>query len=153
MGSRQLFLFTLAIGMLGFFGSLAPPVECPAKDTKGKMKKLLSPFKYDSANTTRFAFKGKPLRKEVEVPLFLTEKYKILFSVEGMPVRPSVKIFNKDKDSKNRELLFNSEDHKDKTEFEYETKKWTRKVFVDIEVPALPDSLGTGCVFFMLGYE
>lgn len=153
MLKRKSILSLLGIFSFAILGSFGPPTECPSKDAKAKVKTMLKPYKYDSAKTTRFTFKAKSQKKEIEVPLFLTEKYKLLFTVDGMPVRPSVKIYNKDISTKNRELLFNSDDHKDKTEFEYETKKWTRKVFVDIEVPAASDSLGSGCVFFIVGYE
>lgn len=153
MRKKFLFLPALSIFCLSFLGSFQQPSECPSKDVKAKIKKDLKPYKYDSAKTTKFTLKAKPQRKEIEVPLYLTEKYKLMFTVAGMPVRPTVKIFNKDFESKNREMLFSSEDHKDKTEFEYETKKWTRKVYVNIEVPAVNDSAVTGCVFFVVGYE
>jgi hypothetical protein len=154
MARRFLLLSLVCFSTLTMLGSYSPPTtECPSKDVKAKLKKQLSPYKYDSSNTTRFTFKNKAQKKEVEVPLFLTEKYKMVISVAGMPVRPLVRIYNKDHESKSRELLFSSDDHKDKTEFEYETKKWTRKVFVNIEVPAAADSVGTGCVFFVVGYE
>lgn len=85
-------------------------VLCNAKELKEKASNSLEPYKYDSAELTRILYKSKETVKEVEVPLFIGEKYRIVFELEALPKQVEVQIYNKDKDSKNRKLLFSSKD-------------------------------------------
>ena len=85
-------------------------VLCNAKELKEKASALLEPYKYDSSELTRIIYKDKQTVKEVEVPLFIGEKYRIVFELEALPKQVEVQIYNKDKESKNRKLLFSSKD-------------------------------------------
>ena len=89
-------------------------VLCNSKELKEKAKLALEPYKYDSSELTRILYKAKETVKEVEVPLFIGEKYRIVFELEALPKQVEVQIYNKDKDSKNRKLLFSSKDKGDK---------------------------------------
>jgi hypothetical protein len=68
------------------------------------------------------------------VPLFIGEKYRIVFELEALPKQVEVQIYNKDKESKNRKLLFSSKDIGEKKEFSFEVSK-VRHVYVDYIVP------------------
>lgn len=127
-------------------------VLCNAKELKEKAKLALEPYKYDSSELTRILYKAKETVKEVEVPLFIGEKYRMVFELEALPKQVEVQIYNKDKDSKNRKLLFSSKDMGDKKEFQFEISK-VRHVYVDYIVPPTEAGSYSGCAVFMVGYK
>lgn len=127
-------------------------VLCNAKELKEKAKLALEPYKYDSSELTRILYKAKETVKEVEVPLFIGEKYRMVFELEALPKHVEVQIYNKDKDSKNRKLLFSSKDMGDKKEFQFEVSK-VRHVYVDYIVPPTEAGSYSGCAVFMVGYK
>lgn len=128
-------------------------VLCNAKELKEKASNSLEPYKYDSAELTRILYKSKETVKEVEVPLFIGEKYRIVFELEALPKQVEVQIYNKDKDSKNRKLLFSSKDiGADKKEFQFEISK-ARQVYVDYIIPPTEVGSYSGCAVFMVGYK
>lgn len=128
-------------------------VLCNAKELKEKAKNALEPYKYDSSELTRILYKNKQTMKEVEVPLFIGEKYRIVFELEALPKHVEVQIYNKDKNSKNRKLLFSSKDMAaDIKEFQFEVSK-VRHVYVDYIVPPTETGSYSGCAVFMVGYK
>lgn len=127
-------------------------VLCNSKELKDKAKETLEPYKYDSAELTRITYKKKQTVKEVEVPLFIGEKYRIVFEMEALPKLVEVQIYNKNKDSKNRKLLFSSKEMGDKKEFYFEVAK-ARRVYVDYIVPPMEEGSYNGCAVFMVGYK
>jgi hypothetical protein len=127
-------------------------VLCNSKELKEKAKLALEPYKYDSSELTRILYKAKETVKEVEVPLFIGEKYRMVFELEALPKQVEVQIYNKDKDSKNRKLLFSSKDMGDKKEFQFEISK-VRHVYVDYIVPPTEAGSYSGCAVFMVGYK
>ncbi len=104
---KTLFSVLLVFVLMAFQGG---DVLCNAKELKEKARNLLEPYKYDSSELTRIMYKKKESVKEVEVPLFIGEKYRIAFELEALPKQVEVQIYNKDKESKNRKLLFSSKD-------------------------------------------
>lgn len=127
-------------------------ILCNPAALKEKASKSLEPYKYDSSELTRILYKKKESVKEVEVPLFIGEKYMFVFEMEALPKRVEVEIYNRDKDSKKRKLLFSSKGKTDLTEFQCEISKM-RTVYVDYIVPASDESAQTGCALFVLGYK
>jgi hypothetical protein len=127
-------------------------VLCNAKDLKEKAKNTLEPYKYDSSELTRILYKKKESVKEIEVPLFIGEKYRMVFELEALPKQVEVQIYNKSKDSKNRKLLFSSKSLGDKKEFMFEVSK-VRQVYVDYIVPPTEEGSYSGCAVFMVGYK
>lgn len=126
---------------------------CNAKELKEKAKNALEPYKYDSSELTRIMYKKKESVKEVEVPLFIGEEYRIVFELEALPKQVEVQIYNKDKESKNRKLLFSSKSiGADKKEFQFEVSK-VRHVYVDYVVPPTEEGSYSGCAVFMVGYK
>jgi hypothetical protein len=126
---------------------------CDQKVLKDKAKKALDPYKYDSAKLTKITYKKKESVKEVEVPLFLGEKYRFVFNTETLKTLVVINVYNKDKESKNRKLLFTTKDApSDKREHVWEHGRST-KVYVDYDVPAGDSTSVPGCVLFMLGYK
>lgn len=147
---KILFSTLLFFMLMAFQGG---DILCNAKELKEKAKNLLEPYKYDSSELTRIMYKKKESIKEVEVPLFIGEKYRIAFELEALPKQVEVQIYNKDKDSKNRKLLFSSKDlGADKKEFYFEVSK-ARHVYVDYVVPPTEEGSYSGCAVFMVGYK
>ena len=88
--------------MFSFFQET--PVECDPKGLKDKAKDKLDPYQYDTGKITRLKHTTKDQVKEVEIPMFIGEKYKLAFNLEALKKTLEVSIYNKDKDSKNRKL-------------------------------------------------
>ena len=147
---KSLFSFIIVFVMMAFQGG---DVLCNAKELKEKAKNVLEPYKYDSSELTRILYKNKETLKEVEVPLFIGEKYRFVFELEALPKQVEVQIYNKDKDSKSRKLLFSSKElGADKKEFQFEVSKM-RHVYVDYVIPPTETGSYNGCAVFMVGYK
>ena len=147
---KSLFSFIIVFVMMAFQGG---DVLCNAKELKEKAKNVLEPYKYDSSELTRILYKNKETLKEVEVPLFIGEKYRIVFELEALPKQIEVQIYNKDKDSKSRKLLFSSKElGSDKNEFQFEVSKM-RHIFIDYVIPPTETGSYSGCAVFMVGYK
>ena len=141
----------IVFGLMSFEGS--DPILCDAKILKEKAEDLLNPFKYDSSELTRILYKNTESVKEVEVPLFIGEKYKIVFVTEALPKGVEIQIYNKDKESKNRKLLFSYKDaSSEKENIQFEISK-SRHVFVDYIIPPVEEGSFSGCVVFAVGYK
>jgi hypothetical protein len=144
-------------GTLGLIGIMSFQVGdnllCDSKVLKEKAKDMLDPFKYDSSELTRILYKKKESVKEVEVPLFIGEKYRFVFVLEALPKPVEIQIYNKDKESKNRKLLFSSKDAgADKKTWEFEISK-SRHVYVDYVIPPTEVGSYSGCAVFSVGYK
>jgi hypothetical protein len=126
---------------------------CDQKTLKDKAKKTLDPYKYDLAKVTRIMYKEKPTMKEIEVPLFIGEKYRLVFNTEALPKNVIINLYNRDKESSKRKLMFSSKDAgADKKEFSFDYS-FANKIFIDYDIPAGDSSATSGCVVFMLGYK
>lgn len=147
---KHLFSVLIIFILMSFQGG---DVLCNAKELKEKAKNTLEPYKYDSSELTRIVYKNKETVKEVEAVLFIGEKYRFVFELEALPKQVEVQIYNKDKDSKNRKLLFSSKDlGADKKEFQFEISK-ARHVYVDYIIPPTEEGSYSGCAVFMVGYK
>jgi hypothetical protein len=136
---------------MGFYAE--PNITCNAKALKDKTKESLDPYKYDSAEITRIMYKNKDGFKEIEVPLFIGEKYKVVFNIEALPKPIEISVYNKDKDSKNRTLLFSNKDKAfSEKQFSFEPSR-TRHIYVDYSIPLADSSAASGCVVFMVGFK
>ena len=126
---------------------------CDSKTLKEKAKDLLDPYKYDSSELTHIIYKKKESVKEVEVPLFIGEKYHFVFVLEALPKPVEIQVYNKDKESKNRKLLFSSKGTgTDKKTWEFEISK-SRHVYVDYVIPPTEVGSYSGCAVFSVGYK
>ena len=128
-------------------------ILCDSKTLKEKAKNALGPYKYDSSELTRIIYKKTETVKEIEIPLFIGEKYRFIFNLEALPKNIEIQIYNKDKDSKNRKLLFSSKDGGiDRKELQWEISK-VRQVYIDYVIPPTEDGSYSGCAVFMIGYK
>ena len=128
-------------------------ILCNVKALKEKAENLLDPYKYDSSELTKIIYKKQESVKEVEVPLFIGEKYKVIFVTEALPKAVEIQIYNKDKESKNRKLLFSSKDAgSDKKDISFDISM-VRHIFIDYVVPPVEIGSYSGCVVFAVGYK
>ncbi len=128
--------------------------NCDKKALSASCKKKLDPFKYDNQKFTKINFTKKAQQLEVEVPVFIGERYRVVFNTSGLPKEIKINIYTKDKEARKREAIFSNTDLKaEGNEFIFDAPR-TRKMFIDYSVPA--DSTNqkiTGCVIFMVGYK
>ena|ERR1700739_4494121 len=127
---------------------------CDGKTLKENAKKQFGEgYTYDMSKLTQIQYKTKPSLKELEVPLFIGEKYKLVFNTEAMPKPIVISVYNRDKESKKRKLLFTTKDAPaDKKQFVFDLSV-ARKAFIDYEIPAGDSTASGGCLVFMLGYK
>ncbi len=126
---------------------------CNQKELKDKAKKLLEPYKYDVAKVTAIVYKDKATVKEIEVPLFIGEKYRLVFNAEALPKQVVISLYNRDKESSKRKLLFSSKDAAaDKKEFSFDYS-FANKIFIQYDIPVADSAAKSGCLVFMLGYK
>ena len=127
---------------------------CDGKTLKENAKKQVGEgYTYDMSKLTQIQYKAKPWLKELEVPLFIGEKYKLVFNTEAMPKVIVISIYNRDKESKKRKLLFTTKDSPaDQKHFVFDLSM-ARKAFIDYEIPAGDSTASGGCLVFMMGYK
>jgi hypothetical protein len=148
--------FISLVGLLFLFGftTIQTTDSCDKKAMTASCKKKLDQYKYDSQKFTKIIFTKKAQQLEVEVPIFIGEKYRLVFNTSGLPKNVKINIYTKDKEAKKREAIFSTKDAKaDEKEFVFDAPR-ARKMFVDYDVPA--DSTNaklTGCMIFMVGYK
>jgi hypothetical protein len=127
--------------------------ECDAIALKAELKRELRPdFKYDSSKSTRFTYKNKKQVKEIEVPLFMGERYRFLFNTYGLPKNVEIEIYNKKSDNKKRKLLYSLEPKEGQYIYSFEPDK-SRKMYVNYTIPETKEVELKGCIIFVLGYN
>ncbi len=130
-------------------------VTCDQKALKDAAREKLDPFKYDSGKVTQLRYKNKVQMKEIEVPVFIGEKYRMVFNTTALTKDVVISVYNKDKETKNRKVLWTSKNSPAGTKlhvFEPDNAKF--KFYVDYDMPAVTDTVtGQECVVFMLGYK
>lgn len=129
------------------------PDYCTSTETKKKLKEMLGDYSYDASKSTKITFKDKPQLKELEIPLFMGEKYKFIFSKDGLPEDVDIEVWDHKYESGKRELLFTSKDFPaNQKDFEWEPDK-SRKMYINYIIPPTSDVTKKGCVIFVLGYH
>lgn len=152
-------ILTMLFGIFGFKvveQNQTPEIldACNSKEIRKRVKELLKPdYEYDSVKSTRITFKKKKQFKEIEVPLYLGEKYRFVFSKEGLPQDVDIEIFNKKFEAKKRSLLWASKNEDpDQQEYFFEPSKHG-KIYIDYLIPETNDTIKKGCVMFALGFQ
>ena len=147
--------FTLIVLLfLGFKSADLPSgnvANCDQNEIKKMLAPLLKPFIADGFKTTKIMFKKQPQKKEVEIPLYFGENYRIIFLTSQLPMDIGISIYNKSATSKKRTLLFSSKDVPKAEVLKFATDR-AKDFYVEYDIPAT-DSIKSGCVSFMIGYE
>ncbi len=151
--------FLLSISALALFAfafkqTQEPADFCNSVDMKQKCKDALKPgFQYDATKVTKISFTTKKDFKELEVPLYIGEKYRFVFSSEGNPQSVDIEVYDNKFESKKRKLLFSSRDFPaEQKQFVFEPDR-AKRVFIDYTVPPTTDSTKKGCIVFAIGYK
>ncbi len=113
----------------------------------------MEPYKYDSQKFTKINFTKKQQQLEVEVPVFIGEKYRLVFNTSALPKAVKINVYTKDKESKKREAIFSNKDAGAEKELVFDVPR-VRKLYIDYDVPA--DSTTqklSGFMVFMVGYK
>jgi hypothetical protein len=129
--------------------------SCDVRPLKNELIKELKPdFKYDSSNTSRFIYEGKKQGTEIQVPLYSTEKYRLLFNTSAVPTDFEIKIYDKEVGSRNRKLLFSVKGSEvgNKNIFVFEPEN-PRKMYIDYLLPAVEEKGVAACIVFLMGYK
>src|SRR5574337_545551 len=107
MKRHTLFLYPAAALIFAMGAAFIQATDtCDQKTLKDHAKAALDPFQYDSGKLTRLMYKKKEAIKEIEVPVFLGEKYRFVFNSEAVSRSVVVSIYKKDKKSKSRDSRF-----------------------------------------------
>jgi len=158
MKRTTLLLSLCAAAFLALTGAALQTQEiCDQKGLKARTKEKLDPYKYDSGKLTKVTYKNKAQVKETEIPVFIGEKYRMVFNTEALSKNIIITVYNKDKESKGRKALWSSKDQPAGSKLHiWEPDKRAMKYFVDYEIPAAADSAFLNkqeCMVFMLGYK
>ncbi|HEU4719323.1 MAG TPA: hypothetical protein VFU15_15875 [Bacteroidia bacterium] len=154
---KRSFLFILP-AIVAFVALTAAAIQtaetCDQNALKAKAKAALDPFKYDSGKVTRIYYRKKAQVKEIEVPVFVGEKYRFVFNSEAVTRDVTITVYNKDKDSKNRKALFTMKALDGNRVQTFDPDGARMHFFVDYDIPATNDSLPPAdCLVMMLGYK
>ncbi len=125
--------------------------DCDTKTLKKEGISELNPFYYSASKVTVIDYNYKATRKEIEVPLFKGEKYKMVFNKNGLPKDVVVEIFEKDKTHSSRKAVFTSEGNSAEI-LSYSPEK-SRNLFIRYTIPKADGLKESGCLVFILGYQ
>jgi hypothetical protein len=148
--------YTGIIGLVFAYGftTIQTQDNCDKKTLTMSCKKKMEPFKYDSQKFTKINFTKKVQQLEVEVPVFIGEKYRLVFNTSSLPKQVLINVYTKDKESKKREPIFTTKDLKaGENEISFDVPR-VRNLYVDYDVPADTTTQKlSGCLVFMVGYK
>lgn len=147
-------LAVLTLLVLSFKQAQMPADFCNSNEAKQKCKDALKPgFQYDATKVTKLTFSTKKDFKELEVPLYIGEKYRFVFNSEGNPQPVDIEVYDNKFESKKRKLLFSSRDFPpEQKQYVFEPER-AKRVFIDYTIPPTNDSTKKGCVVFAIGYR
>lgn len=164
MIKHRLLVLVLAVAMSSVAMGQAYE-HCDTKALKDTCKNYLDrPYKYDASNVILISFQKKAQLKEVELPMFIGETYKIVFNTYALPPGVQINVYNKDADHDNRKLLFSCNSSSAQKMFIYETEHWHSKLYIDYVIPAAHSDTGgstdtggsptiEGCGVLVIGYK
>jgi hypothetical protein len=128
--------------------------NCDVRSLKNELIRELRPdFKYDSSNISRFILENEKQGTEVQVPIFSSENYRLLFNTSAIPTDFEIKIYNKKIGANNRKLLFSvNGSETDKNIFVFEPEE-AKTMYIDYILPGVEEKNLTGCIVFLMGYK
>jgi hypothetical protein len=127
--------------------------SCSNSEAKIKAIDSLNTFFYASSKTSSINYTYKTSVKEVEVPLFKGEKYRMVFNRQDLPKNVEIEIYDKNRESDSRNLLYSSKTEGNGSSIlSYEPKK-AKNLYINYIIPPAQGSDETGCIVFVLGYQ
>ena len=125
--------------------------NCEPKSLKKEGVAELNPFYYSASKVTEVSFGYKSTRREIEVPFFKWERYKMVFNKKGLPKDILVEVFDKDNTHSNRTAVFTSEGNTAEI-LTYSPEK-SKNMFIRYTIPKADGVTEAGCMVFVLGYQ
>lgn len=159
MIKRNIFTFIFLLGMSSFAAAQVYD-HCDVKELKDTCKNYLDrPYRYDASNIILIQFKRKAQVKEVELPMFLGEHYKLIFNTYALPPGIQIDVYNKDENHDKRKSMFSLNSSDTKKVYVYEPEGLHTKLYVDYIIPQAhnqstddsPDVMGCGVL--VVGYK
>lgn len=127
--------------------------SCDAAKLKADLKPKLKPeFKYDSSKTSQFTYGSKKQGREIEIPMFIGEKYMFLFNTKGLPKDILIEIYSEKIGHKKRKLLYTLDHEDGKNIYSFKPVK-SKKMYVNYTIPSTEEKDLRGCMVFILGYQ
>jgi len=147
--SYILTLFTIGLVFL----AATEEADCDKKALKKEGIAALKPYYYSSSKVSEIKYQYKTVRKEIEVPLFKGEKYRMVFNKKALPKDVVIEIYDKNAEHRGQghKPLFTSKDNKDEI-IAYEPKK-SKTLYVNYMIPSGKKDIKIGCLAFVLGYQ
>ena len=153
---KKVLSISLMIGLVVSYGFtiLQTTDNCDKKGLSENCKKKLEDFKYDSQKFSKINFVERNVQMEVELPVFIGEKYRLVFNTSSLPKSIVISVYSKDKESKKRTPIYTTKDAAaGTTEFVFDAPH-VRNMYIDYDVPKdEANSKASGCVVFMVGYK
>ena len=153
---KKVIYISLVIGLVITYGftTIQSADNCDKKTLSESCKKKLEDFKYDSQKFSKINFTDRAVQMEVELPVFIGEKYRVIFNTSALPKPITISVYTKNKENKKRVAIYTTKDAAaGTTEFVFDAPR-VRNMYIDYDVPLLDskDKL-SGCVVFMVGYK
>lgn len=148
---KRIFIAFLGIVLTIGLTSAISESNCDTRSLKKEGIADLNPFYYSASKVNTISYDYKAYKKEIEVPLFKGEKYKMVFNKKGLPKDVLIEVFDKDKSHQNRHPLFTSKDNTSEI-VSYSPEK-SKKMYISYTVPPAKGVEEDGCIVFILGYQ
>lgn len=145
------FFYIITLVTFALFSTALTEGECDSKALKKEGIAQLSPYFYSASKVNIINYKYKQEIKEIEVPLFKGERYKLIFNKTALPKDVLIEVYDKSRDKSSRNKLFTSEGSSEQI-LSYSPKK-SRKLFVNYTIPEADGMKESGCLVFILGYQ
>ena len=151
---KKILSISLVIGFVISYGftTIQTADNCDKKGLSDACKKKLDDYKYDSQKYSKISFGDRNIQMEVEVPVFIGEKYRLVFNTSSLPKAVVISVYTKDKESAKRTPIYTTKDSPAGTnEFVFDAPH-VRNMYIDYDVPKDDsNSKLSGCVIFMVG--
>ncbi len=124
--------------------------DCNVKEMRKEGVKVLSPFYYSSSKATEIEYRDTSYSKEIMVPMFKGESYRLIFNGKKLPAGVEINIYDRDNSHANRKAVFShSSSSSELIVYEPEVSK---KYFINYRIPA-GSNLQSSCIVFVIGYQ
>jgi len=152
---RKIIYISALVGLIVSYGFTAIQTadNCDKKALSEACKKKLEDYKYDSQKYSKINFTDRNVQMEVELPVFIGEKYRLIFNTSSLPKPILITVYSKSKESTKRVPLYTTKDAAaGTTEFVFDAPR-VRNMYIDYDVPKEDKDKLSGCVIFMVGYK
>jgi|SRR6185437_963545 len=124
--------------------------SCDIRKMSDSCKRQMKPFLYSTQSAMHVALKSEPQVKDIDVPAFGGEKYRVVINTSGMPQGTEVGVYDADQTHKKRKQFFTTADL-GISDFETEVK--SGKLVIEYTLPAATSNVFNGCAVVVIGYE